>query len=642
MIRFLQTPGRTKKFVLGGILLFFCVSLVITLIPGATGDFSSSHPGVLAKVGREEITIGDLQRLVPNQTLSGPLVSQAFDFLLGQKVMLMEADRLGLRVSDQELRDALHKGQFGQMLFPDGQYVGDDKYTSFVQESMGTTVPEFENRLKTELVLGKLQSMVTAAAEVPADEIQREFVKRNTKVKLQYAVIKADQVAASVKPNGAEIKAYYEQHKAQYSSPLPEKRKARYIVVDIAKLQDQVKPSYDDLTRFYNDNKEQYRARQEVKASHILIKVPRKADAKTDEAARAKAEDILKQIKAGAKFEDLAKKYSEDKVSAEQGGSLGWFGHGMMVPEFDKVAFSTPVGQVSSVVKTDFGYHIIRVDDKHEARLKPLEEVKGVIEPQVKNLKAHQEADSLANKVATQVKAEGLDAAAAKNNLDVVTSDWFSRTDSLPGIGNSPEFISAAFGTKEKSPPAEVGTSTGYVIFEITAIKPPAVPTFDDVKSKVESDYKAELASSLLYKKAQELSDRAHALHDLSRAANELGAKVTTSDLVGPEKQLPELGSMSGAASMAFSMKPGDISAPLQVGGRNAAVIALVERQEPSQADLEKSRDQIREGLIAQKRQEMLRLYEEGLKLSMKKEGKVKINQQELDVYTKRGGEGGL
>jgi len=614
--------------------------LVITLIPGITGDFSSSRSGVLAKVGNQEITIADLQRLVPNQTLSGPMVGQALEYVLGEKAMLMEADRLGLRISDDELRAALHKGQFGMFLFPDGQYVGDEKYTAFVQEEMRTTVPEFESRLKNELLIGKLQSMVTAAADVPADEIQREFVKKNTKVKLEYAVIKPDQVSSEVKPTEAEIKAYYDQHKAQYSSPLPEKRKARYLVIDIVKLQDQIKPSLDDLTRYYNEHKEEYRSPEEIKASHILIKVPRNADAKTDAAARAKAEDILKQLKAGAKFEDLAKKYSEDTVSAQQGGSLGWFGHGRMVPEFDQAAFSTPVGQVSGIVKSEFGYHIIRVDDKHEARLKPLEEVRGLIEPKVKGLKASQEANSLANTVATQAKTQGLDAAAAQNHLDVVNSDWFSRTDSLPGIGNSAEFMSAAFSTKEKSPPSQVGTSTAYVIFEVTAIKPPAVPTYDDVKDKVEAAYKAERANSLLYKKAQELSDRAHALHDLSRAAKELNAKLTTSDLVGPDKQVPELGSMQREASVAFSMKPGDISSPLQAN-RNLAVIQLLERQEPSPADLDKSRDQIREGLITQKRQEMLQLYEEGLKLSMEKEGKVKINQPELDLYTKRG-EGGL
>jgi len=140
----------------------------------------------------------------------------------------------------------------------------------------------------------------------------------------------------------------------------------------------------------------------------------------------------------------------------------------------------------------------------------------------------------------------------------------------------------------------------------------------------------------LLYKKAQELSDRAHALKDLQRAAKELGAKVETSDFVGPQGSPKDLGSMGGGASVAFSMKAGEISSPIRAGRNNAAVLSVVERQEPTAAELEKSGDQIREQLLQQKRTEILQLYAEGLKQSLQKEGKIKVNQQELDSYTKR------
>jgi len=636
MIRFLQTPGRVKKLILGGILLFFCTALVVTLIPGVGSDFSSSHPGVLAKVGGQEITAVDLQKLVGNRELAGPIVDQALQYVVGQKAMLMEADRLGLRVTDEELRDFLHK-QFGSMLFPKGEYVGDEKYTEFVQGQGRPSIQEYEKELKTQLLLRKLQSTVTASAQVAPEDVQREFVKQNTKVKLQYAVINGDEISKKINPTETELKAYYDLHKAAYSNPLPEKRKARYIAIDIAKLQNQVSATPDDLLRYYNEHKDDFRQAEEVKASHILIQVPAKADTKTDDAARAKAEDILKQLKAGANFEELAKKNSDDKGSAAKGGSLGWFQRGAMVPEFEKAAFSTPPGQISGAVKSDFGYHIIRVEDKHEARLKPLEEVKNQIQPLVAALKAHQQADSLASTVTTEAKSQGLEAAAAKNHLDIVNSDWFARTDSLPGIGTSQEFGDAVFTTKEKSPPAEVGTNTGYVVFELTGVKPPVVPTYVDVRSQVESEYKAEQTNMLLYKKAQELSDRAHALKDLQRAAKELGAKVETSEkLLGPTDQLPNLGSMGGGAAVAFSMRPGEISSPIRAGRNNAAVLSVVERQEPTTAELEKSGDQIREQLLQQKRSEILQLYAEGLKQSLQKEGKIKVNQQELDTYTKR------
>jgi len=536
----------------------------------------------------------------------------------------------------------LHK-QFGSMLFPKGEYVGDEKYTEFVQSQGMASIQEYEKELKTQLLLRKLQSTVAASAQVAPEDVQREFVKQNTKVKLQYALINGDEISKKINPTETELKAYYDLHKAAYSNPLPEKRKARYIAIDIAKLQNQVSVTPDELLRYYNEHKDDFRQPEEVKASHILIKAAKGADTKVDEAAHTKAEDILKQLKSGANFEELAKKYSEDTGvagqpgSAQKGGLLGWFRRDAMVAEFEQVAFSIPPGQISGIVKTDFGYHIIRVEDKHEARLKPLEEVKNQIQPQAAALAAHVQADSLASTVTTEAKSQGLEAAAAKNHLDIVNSDWFARTDSLPGIGNSQEFSGAVFSAKEKTPPAEVGTSTGYVIFELTGVKPPVVPTYADVRSQVESEYKSEQTNMLLYKKAQELSDRAHALKDLQRAAKELGAKMETSDkLLGPNDQLPNLGSMGGGAAVAFSMKPGEISSPIRAGRNNAAVLSVVERQEPTTAELEKSGDQIREQLLQQKRSEMLQLYAEGLKQSLQKEGKIKVNQQELDTYTKR------
>ncbi|HZR27820.1 MAG TPA: peptidyl-prolyl cis-trans isomerase [Terriglobales bacterium] len=637
MIRFLQTPGRTKKLVLSALLLFICVSMVWYLVPSSGGDLSAANSGVLAKVGDQEIGIIDLQKAARGQQLSGPMIDRVFQSVLGQRVMLAEADRVGLRVTDEELRDFLHKGQFGEAFFPKGQYIGDEKYTSFVQERVGTSVPEFEKELKSELLLSKLQNMVTAGVQVDPNEIQKEGLKQFTKVKLQYAIINADEISKKVNPTESEIKAYYDQHKAQYSTPLPEKRKARYVVIDQNKLQSQIKATPDELQRYYSEHQDEFRVPEQVKASHILIKVPEGADPKVDAAARAKAEDILKQLKAGANFEELAKKNSEDPGSGKQGGSLGWFGRGQMVPEFEQAAFSLAPGQLSGIVKTTFVYHIIRVDDKHAAGIKTLQEVRAQIEPEAAGLKAHQQAESLAATVATQAKDQGLDAAAAKNQLDIVNSDWFARTDSLPGIGSSPEFTDAAFSAKEKAPPSEVATSTSYVVFEVTAVKPPAVPTYEDVRSKVETDYKAELSNTQLYKKAQELSDRAHALKDLQKAAKELGVTVKTSDLVTPTSPMADLGGMEGGASVAFTMKPGDISSPIRAG-RNAAVFTVLERQEPTQAEVDKASDGIRETLLDQKRQEMMQLYVDGLKASMEKEGKVKVNQQQLDLYTKATG----
>ena len=164
----------------------------------------------------------------------------------------------------------------------------------------------------------------------------------------------------------------------------------------------------------------------------------------------------------------------------------------------------------------------------------------------IKQQKAGQAATNQVNALLSQARSAGLDKAAAAKRLQVINTDFVSRTDNLPGIGNSPQFMSAIFGQAEKAPPDQVQLPQGYAVFEIEAIKPAATPTFDEFRSRVESEFKNERAAALLLQKSQELSDRAKAGHDLKRAAKEAGATIKTSDLVPPDGQVPDIGSMAG------------------------------------------------------------------------------------------------
>ncbi len=369
----------------------------------------------------------------------------------------------------------------------------------------------------------------------------------------------------------------------------------------------------DELQAYYNQHRDQYRTPEQVKVSHILIKTPLAgADGKVDEKgvaeAQKRAEDLLKQLKAGAKFEDLATKNSEDPGSAKQGGSLGWIGKGRTVPEFEKAAFSLPKGQMSDLVKSSYGFHIIRVDDKQSAHMKSLDEVKGEIEPILKQLKTQAIGQKQAEELAAQAKSQGLDAAAAAKGCSVVTSDFFGRRDVVPGLGPAPQFMEAVFTAGEKSAPEMATTSQGFAVFQLLAVKPPSTPTFEEIHARVETEFKNERSNTLLTQKTQELSDRAKTEHDLKKAAKELGATMKTSEFVLPDGQVPDIGSMGGAASVAFSMKPGDISGPID-SGANGAVISLLEVQAPTDADFAAKRDQIREQLLQGQREEVFDLF---------------------------------
>lgn len=273
--------------------------------------------------------------------------------------------------------------------------------------------------------------------------------------------------------------------------------------------------------------------------------------------------------------------------------------------------------------------------------MKSLDEVKSEIEPTLKHQKAQQIAQQKAETLLADARKNGLDAAAAKQNVPVVTSDFFARNAMLPGLGPAPQFMEAVFATAENAPPDVAPASMGTAVFQLLGIKPASTPTFEEIRTKVEDEFKNDQANTLLSQKIQELSDRAKADHDLKRAAKELGATMKTSDLVLPDGQVPDLGSMSGQASVAFTMKPGEISGPIR-NGTDAVVLQVLENQLPSDADFAAKRDEIRDQLIQGKQQERFALFVSNLVDEMTKSGKIKRNEEELKALTRTGSESGM
>jgi peptidyl-prolyl cis-trans isomerase D len=592
-----------------------------------------------------------LQQQMPqggaNMNMLLPFFTQrAADQLISRQALLAEAKRLGLRVTPPEVLDELQHGRYAATFFPGGNFIGQQEYDDLLQRNNLTRAKFEQEMVGNEILLTKLQALIAGSASVSESEIREQFIKQNSKVKFDYAVLKQDDLRKGLHPADEELKAFYESHKGSYANSVPEKRKVKYAILQTSKAEAGAQVTADDLRAYYNEHREQYRVPEQVKVSHIWIKMPLPgADGKVDDKAVAeaqhRADDLLKQIKAGAKFEDAAKKYSEDPGSANVGGSLGWIGRGQMAPEFEKAAYSLPKGQISDVVKSLDGFHIVRVDDKQDAHVKPLDEVQSQIEPILKQQKAQQVAQKQAEALLKQAQAQGIDAAAAAQGVPVITSDFFSRKDTLPGLGPANQFMDAVFTATEKSPPDVAPASQGIVVFQLLGIKPAATPTFEEIRSRVEEEFKNERSGVLLSQKTQELSDRAKAEHDLKRAAKELGAAVKTSDSVLPDGQVPDLGSMTGQAAVAFTMKPGDISGPI-TSGANGVVLALLQNDKPSDADYAAKRDQIRDALLQSKQQELFGLFISSLRDQMEKSGKIKINQEEMKALGRTAGEPGM
>ncbi len=650
MIRFLQTKGRVQQILLIGFLSIICIMMVVTLIPGGSAltDFlgfgGALNDQVVAKVGGQEISVQEVQERARNmarqQFPQAPpdrvmpfIIPRVADMLVSQRIVLNEAHRLGLTATDADLRYMLEHGPFAQAIFPNGKFIGEDQYKALVSSQFNLAVPQFEDELRQQITINKLRQAIEGGVVATQAELQKQFEKENVRVKFEYAVLSLDDIEKQVKPTDAELRAYYEKQKPQLANTIPEKRKIRYILADYAKAGGNV--SQADLQSYYNQHVEEYRVPETVTVHHILIKTPSagpdgKVDQKAVDAARAKAEDILKQLKAGANFEALAKKYSDDPGSKDKGGLIGPIRRGQTVPEFEQASFNGNKGDLVGPVKTSFGFHIIRIDDKTAAHVKSLDEMKSQIEPILSRQKGQAAAEALAKSLASTAATEGLDKAASSKGLQVMESDYFARNASLPGIGTSSTLMDTVFDAqKTPSTPTAVPVQNGWAVVQVSDVKPASTPTFDEAKAQLTQQLKREKAVSELENKTKELSDKAHSEHNLRAAAKAVGATVKTSDLVKPDDQVPDVGQLSGAAAVVFTMKPGEISTPVQAGS-NGVVFALLDKQEPSAAEFEQKEDQVRQEVLQSKRAEAIEVYVSSLRDKLQKDGKIRINQQQL------------
>ena len=424
MIRFLQTPGPIKKIVLGGLLTVICAAMAITLIPGGIGGvigLGTPGQGVVAKVAGEPVTAVEVQRearqMLRQQFPRGgeqasmllPYFAQrAAQNLISRKAIVAEA-HAGLASHRRRTARRIAARDVRRHVFPGGNFVGQQQYENILQNA-DLSVPRSNRPSRNDILLDKFRNLITGSALVTDAEVRKEFEKQNTKVKFDYAVLRKDDLLKQIQPTEAELKAFYERNKASYNNSIPEKRKVRYVVLDTAKIEAGTSGLSRGTAGYYDQHRDDYRVPEQVNVSHILIKTPLpgpdgKVDPKGVEEARKKAEDVLKQVKAGGNFAELAKKYSEDPGSGKNGGSLGWIGKGRTVPEFEKAAFSLPKGATSDLVQSSYGFHIIRVDDKQAAHVKTLDEVKDQIEGSIKQQKAAQAARNQVNALLAQARS---------------------------------------------------------------------------------------------------------------------------------------------------------------------------------------------------------------------------------------------
>ena len=625
------------RIILGAVVGVLGLGMLLYLVPqGPNSDAESGD--VVAKIGSDQtVTLAEVRQQLSeierrNQVpkpLEGLYAKQILSQLVYTKEVQYEANRLGIKVTNEEIADRVR--QYLPTAFNGGNPVGMDQYAQQVQQRFGMAVPVFEDQIKQLLLEEKFRRLVTDGISASPAELQEQFRYQNEKVKLDYALIKPEDLEAKITPDEAEIKAAYEKRKSQYQ--IPEKRVAEYGLVDLTKLRQNVQISDDDLKARYQRDIQQYEVPNRVHVEHILFMTVGKPDAEVDE-IKKKAEDVLKQVKKGAKFEDLAKKYSEDPGTKDKGGDLGFIVQGQTVPEFEKVAFSLQPGSVSDLVKTQYGFHIIKVLAKETAHTKPFDEVKDSIRAPMMLTKTDEDASKIADQLAAAIRKSNrtpLADLARDFHLEVAQTRAVAATDPLIELGNSTEAKDTIFRLREGEVSQPIRTDRGYVVLSLKQVIPAHQASLDEVRDKIVASLKQEKAQELARQKADELAKRIKNGEKFDAAAKALGLDPKTSDDFSRAGSIAGVGS-GKQLSAAFNMKAGEVSAPQNIG-TNWLIYRVESKIEPNPADFEKQKKDLADQVLNDKRGLAYEAFRSGLEQRLKQEGKLKLMPEKLKGF---------
>jgi len=596
---------------------------------------------VIAEVNGRTVTAGDFQQryLTQVQQYRAQLGGSVSDQLLRQlgidqqilsqmideQVGLIEAEQNGVTVSDDELAQQIFSIP---ALQENGRFIGEQRYEQLLlSQNPPMTKGQFEQGLRRSMVLDKLRSTLTDWMAVSDTDVQREYMQRNEKVKLQVVALTADRFRSGVTVTDADVSAYFDMHKAEYR--IGEQRKVKYLLLDReqAKLKVAVPPT--DVQRYYNDNISQYQTAEQIRASHILLNTAGKDEA----AVRKQAEDILKQVKSGGDFAALAKKFSEDPGSKDQGGDLNYFARGRMVPEFETAAFAMQAGQISDLVKSQFGFHIIKVVDKRAATTRTLDEVRAQIQDQLTLQAADQRITEQATKYASTIKnLADLERAARELQLTVQESGFFQRTDPVPGLGAAPQVAAAAFTLQGTDASAAVASPRGPVFMAVTEKKDPYVPTLEEVKDRVREDVTRVKATEVSRQRASAIAAALKSAKDFAAAAKAQGVEAKSTELIARGSALPDIGVSPEVDRVAFTLPVAGVSDPIQTTD-GTVIVRVVERDVVTPEKYKQAREAFRAELLNERRGRFFASYMGKAKQRMKVEVKNDVLQRVLAAY---------
>ena len=649
MLKQLGRLERTRNIIILGFAVLMAVSLIFFYAPGRTTSNidATKNTEVVAKVGSKTITVADVARMRENmmQRYGGMNLAalggnrRFLDILVSKQVIVQEAERLGLGVSDAELQERLMK----QFTDASGQFVGYERYKQSVTPRYGD-VESFENEMRDGIAQDKLRAFVTASVNVSDDEVREEYKRRNTSFDVSYISLTADKLAAKIQPSDEELRSYYDSHKTDYRYLEPQK-KVRYVFIDTQKAGSKLKISDEDLKARYDHTEPKYKEAG-WKIQQIVLKVARKdLDAQVEQ----KAKDLIAKLTNGGReaseqaFADAAKGNSEDPATARNGGFIAApfkdnpdKPHGL----YSRTATMT-VGEVSDIpIRYGGNWYILR---RGESVPKTFEQAKPELLVSLRNERGFNTAFQIAKKAQARLQetkdpqkvAQEFAAEANMTPADMVRETPYVKPgDDVPNIGVNQQFEQALASLNNPNDVGEpTGVKSGFAIPILVDKKDPRIPEFDEVKSKIADTLKQQRANEQLEQKAKDLLASVSSPDAIKAAGEKEGFDAGVEEGFKLSSTLGKAGKSPALDDLIYSLKQGEISkTPLKVEDK-WVILGIVKRSEPDFTSFNGGeRERLKEQLVSAREGQVFEDYIANAQQRMKQAGKIKINE---DVLTR-------
>lgn len=628
MFNLFRSRQKAIRYFLGAILVVICLSMVITLIPGfgSTSGSSSVDP-TIATIGGTKLLSSEVtstaQRIFRANQIPAEMAEvylpQFIDSMIQQRALVYEFERLGLTATDEEVYSGIMSAY--PQFFQNGQLMAKDQLEQALAQE-GLSLQDALEQARQQVILDKVQNVLYEAAVVSPKEIDQELVNKFEKAKIKYIAFPAAKFKDQVKVTPEQVKAYFDSHRSQYTEP--EKRSFQVLVVDQDKVAASINVTDAQLHAAYAQSMDNFRMPERVHVRHILIKTTDKSDAEKKQLL-AKAEDVLKQVKNGGNFAELAKQYSDDPGSAAKGGDLGWVVRGQMVPEFEKACFELKPAEISGIVTTTYGYHIVQVLEREQARVKPFDEVKAQLADDLRKGGLSDKVQALGDQAhAALEKNPGGAADIAKQlGVELVTETNVAPGSAIPSLGVSPEIDGTLASMKKNDvSPVLVLPANRLAVVVLTDKIPASQSNFSEAEAKVRDRVTDDEAALLATKKANEAAEKLKAGADMAQVAKSMKLDVVESIDFTHTDSVEGLGQAAFVGD-AFTKPVGSIIGPVMVQGREV-IYKIQDQQHPNLSKLTQERAAILDQVKKRKALQQNSLFLDSVYSQLVADGKVK------------------